>query len=39
MLKAFGSVKGIREASIDEIIRVDGISRALAEQIKSSLGG
>ena len=38
MLKAFGSVKGIREASIDEIIGVDGISRALAEQIKSSLG-
>jgi excinuclease ABC subunit C len=38
MLKAFGSVKGIREASIDEIVGVDGISRALAEQIKSSLG-
>jgi excinuclease ABC subunit C len=38
MLKTFGSLKGIREASIEELTRVEGINQALAEQIKSTIG-
>jgi excinuclease ABC subunit C len=38
MLKAFGSLKGIREASIEDLARVEGINVTLAEQIKSTLG-
>jgi excinuclease ABC subunit C len=38
MLKTFGSLKGIREASIEELTRVEGINQALAEQIKSAIG-
>ena len=39
MLKAFGSLKGIREASIEDLAKVEGVNQTLAEQIKSSLGG
>ncbi len=39
MLKVFGSLKGIREASVDDLAKVDGINHSLAEQIKSTLGG
>jgi excinuclease ABC subunit C len=37
LIRKFGSVRGIREASETEIASVDGISLALAAQIKASL--
>ena len=37
LIKRFGSVKGIREASVEDIATVPGINAALAAQIKSSL--
>jgi excinuclease ABC subunit C len=37
LIKEFGSVKRIREASVEEIAAVDGISAALAAQIKAAL--
>ena len=37
LIRKFGSVKAIREASITELAAVDGISTKLAEQIKASL--
>ncbi|HBR03602.1 MAG TPA: excinuclease ABC subunit UvrC [Ruminiclostridium sp.] len=37
LLKAFGSVKKIREADVDEIARVEGIGPKLAETIKAGL--
>jgi excinuclease ABC subunit C len=37
LINAFGSVKRIREASEDELASVDGISPALARQIKATL--
>jgi excinuclease ABC subunit C len=38
LLKAFGSAKRIREASVEDLARVEGIGPALAEQIKAELG-
>jgi len=38
LLRRFGSVEGIRRASVEEIAAVPGISRALAERIKAELG-
>ena len=37
LIKRFGSVRGIREASEDDIATVEGITTTLAAQIKSSL--
>jgi excinuclease ABC subunit C len=37
LLRRFGSVEGIRQASIEEIAAVPGINRALAERIKKEL--
>ncbi len=37
LLKSFGSLKRIREASIDELCGVEGIGPALAQQIKTEL--
>ena len=37
LLKYFGSVKKIKEATIDELIKVDGISENLAKDIKEQL--
>ncbi|MCX2726441.1 excinuclease ABC subunit UvrC [Thermomicrobium sp. 4228-Ro] len=39
LLRRFGSVEGIRQASVEEIAAVPGISRTLAERIKMELGG
>lgn len=37
LLKHFGSVKRIREASLEELAKLPGINRALAEKIKEQL--
>jgi excinuclease ABC subunit C len=37
LIRKFGSVKGIREASAEELTAVDGINQQLAETIKASL--
>jgi excinuclease ABC subunit C len=37
LLRKFGSVKGIREASADEIAATPGFTRALAEKVLSGL--
>ncbi|MDQ4043934.1 MAG: excinuclease ABC subunit UvrC, partial [Chloroflexota bacterium] len=37
LIRKFGSVKGIREASAEELTTVDGINLQLAENIKASL--
>jgi excinuclease ABC subunit C len=37
LLKVFGSIKRVREAPIEQIASVPGISRALAERIKATL--
>jgi excinuclease ABC subunit C len=38
LLKAFGSVKKIREATVEDLCTVNGISSQLAQRIKDSLG-
>jgi excinuclease ABC subunit C len=38
LLKKFGSVQGIREASEEQVAAIPGISRALAHEIKERLG-
>jgi excinuclease ABC subunit C len=37
LMRRFGSVKGIREAAVDDIASVTGISKALAERIKQAV--
>ena len=39
LLRHFGSVKALKEASIEEIANVEGISPLMAKQIKSALTG
>jgi len=38
LIAKFGTVKGIRAATIEELLTVDGITRPLAELLKESLG-
>ena len=37
LIKQFGSVQAIRQASVDELVAVNGINRALAQKIKETL--
>ena len=37
LLRKFGSVRSVREASVDEIAATDGLTRRLAETVKRSL--
>lgn len=37
LLKKFGSIKKIKEASIEEITQIKGINKSLAEKIKNEL--
>jgi excinuclease ABC subunit C len=39
LLRRFGSVKGVSEASLEDLVTVPGISRPLAERIAASLKG
>lgn len=39
LLKGFGSLKAIREASLEELAAVPGMNRELAERVKETLGG
>ncbi len=39
LIKYFGSVKRIREAEIEELVKVDGVSRGVAEEIYRHLRG
>ncbi|NIO41651.1 MAG: excinuclease ABC subunit UvrC, partial [Burkholderiales bacterium] len=36
LLKTFGSIEAIRQASVDELAAVPGMTRGAAEQVKSS---
>jgi excinuclease ABC subunit C len=38
LIRVFGSVKGIRQASVDELAAVPGMTRKTAESLKQSLG-
>ncbi|WP_376691005.1 excinuclease ABC subunit UvrC [Wenzhouxiangella sp. EGI_FJ10409] len=38
LLKAFGGLQGIRKAGVDELVRVGGISRKLAQSVVEHLG-
>lgn len=39
LLKRFGSVRAIRQASVEELTEVEGMTRAAAEAVKEHLGG
>ncbi|MGC4190866.1 MAG: excinuclease ABC subunit UvrC [Thermomicrobiales bacterium] len=38
LIRHFGSVKAIREASVEDLLAVEGVNRQVAEQIKATLG-
>jgi excinuclease UvrABC nuclease subunit len=33
LLRAFGSVKGVEQASVDELMQVSGMNRKIAQQL------
>ena len=37
LMRRFGSIKGIKEASLDDITALPGITRSLASRLKESL--
>ena len=37
LIRAFGSVRGVKNATVDELVTVEGITPSIAEQIKSVL--
>ncbi|MBI2855985.1 MAG: excinuclease ABC subunit C, partial [Chloroflexi bacterium] len=37
LLRRFGSVKGVREASLDDLAAVPGMTRSLAQKVKEFL--
>jgi excinuclease ABC subunit C len=39
LLRHFGGLSGLKAAAVDDIARVDGVNRALAERIWASLHG
>ncbi|MEX2421029.1 MAG: helix-hairpin-helix domain-containing protein, partial [Actinomycetota bacterium] len=39
LLRRFGSVKALREASLEELMGVDGVSRTIATAVREHLGG
>ncbi|MGB3328984.1 MAG: helix-hairpin-helix domain-containing protein, partial [Thermomicrobiales bacterium] len=38
LIRHFGSVKAIREATVEDLLGVEGVTRQVAEQIKATLG-
>ena len=39
LLRQFGSVARLREATLDDLASVPGMTRALAQRVKEGLGG
>jgi excinuclease ABC subunit C len=37
LIRAFGSVRGVKNATVDELVAIEGITPSIAEQIKSVL--
>jgi len=38
-LRRFGSVEGVRKATLDELISLPGMTRPVAERLQAALGG
>jgi excinuclease UvrABC nuclease subunit len=37
LIRAFGSIEGIRQAPVEQLMAIPGITRALAERVKAGL--